>query len=83
MKSFFGSAIAPTLKLAATSALFRRMEGDMDVDCGTILGGATIAEVGRQIFRELLEVASGKRTKSEAQGLGEEEFAPWVIGPVL
>jgi altronate hydrolase len=28
-------------------------------------------------------VASGKKTKSEAQGIGEEEFAPWIIGPVL
>jgi altronate hydrolase len=31
----------------------------------------------------VLAVASGKRTKSEAQGLGDEEFAPWMLGPVL
>jgi altronate hydrolase len=28
-------------------------------------------------------VANGKRTKSELQGLGDEEFAPWILGPVL
>jgi altronate hydrolase len=28
-------------------------------------------------------VASGKRSKSELAGVGEEEFAPWMIGPVL
>jgi altronate hydrolase len=28
-------------------------------------------------------VASGKKTKSELQGVGEEEFAPWIIGPVM
>jgi len=29
------------------------------------------------------EVADGTRTKSEAAGIGEEEFAPWFIGPQL
>jgi altronate hydrolase len=28
-------------------------------------------------------VASGKKTKSELEGVGEEEFAPWSIGPTL
>ena len=28
-------------------------------------------------------VASGERTKSELNGVGEEEFAPWSIGPTL
>jgi hypothetical protein len=30
-----------------------------------------------------MTVDGGKQTKSEAQGLGEQEFAPWVLGPVL
>ena len=29
----------------------------------------------------MLAVASGEKTKSEIQGLGEEEFAPWLLGP--
>jgi len=28
-------------------------------------------------------VASGKKTKSELAGVGEEEFAPWMLGPTL
>ena len=40
-------------------------------------------EVGRQIFEEIIAVASGKKTKSELNGVGEEEFAPWAIGPTL
>ena len=32
---------------------------------------------------EILAVASGKKTKSEINGVGEEEFAPWSIGPTL
>jgi altronate hydrolase len=59
------------------------MEEDMDLDAGVVLDGTPVQEVGRTIFDEVLAVASGKRTKSEAQGLGDEEFAPWMLGPVL
>jgi altronate hydrolase len=55
----------------------------MDIDCGVILQGTPLEVVGRQVFEEVVAVASGKKTKSEAQGIGEEEFAPWIIGPVL
>ena len=34
-------------------------------------------------MRWILAVASGKKTKSELNGVGEEEFAPWSIGPTL
>ena len=33
-------------------------------------------------YREMSQ-HGGKRTKSEIEGVGEEEFAPWTIGPVL
>ena len=52
------------------------MEEDMDVNCGVILEGTPPPAVGRQIFEEIITVASGKRTKSELSGVGEEEFAP-------
>jgi altronate hydrolase len=55
----------------------------MDLDCGTILDGASIADVGRQILDEILAVASGKRTKSELLDIGAEEFAPWQPGPTM
>jgi len=48
-----------------------------------ILEGTPVEQVGRQIFEEILAVASGKKTKSEQSGVGEEEFAPWSIGPTL
>jgi altronate hydrolase len=81
--SVFGCKPVPSIKLATNSALYRRMEDDMDVDCGVILEGQSTDEVGRRIFDEVLAVASGKRTKSEIAGLGEAEFAPWMRGPVL
>ena len=81
--SVFGCKPVPSIKLATNSIVYRQMEEDMDINCGVILEGTPLETVGRQIFEEVVQVASGKRTKSEAQGIGEEEFAPWVIGPVL
>ena len=81
--SVLGMQTAPSIKLATNSPLFRRMEDDMDIDCGVILDGVSIEEVGRRIFEEVLLVASGKKSKSELSGVGEEEFAPWMMGPVL
>jgi len=81
--SVYGCKPSPCIKIATTSSLYRRMEEDMDLDAGVVLDGTPVQEVGRAIFDEVLAVASGKRTKSEAQGLGDEEFAPWMLGPVL
>jgi altronate hydrolase len=81
--SVFGCKPVPSIKLATNSELYRRMEDDMDIDCGVILEGRSLDEVGRDILEEILAVASGKRTKSELAGLGEAEFAPWMRGPVL
>lgn len=81
--SCLGFKPAPSLKIATNTALYERMPEDMDVDAGVILNGVPIAEVGRQIFEKLIAVAGGEKTKSEAQGLGEHEFAPWMLGPVM
>jgi altronate hydrolase len=63
--------------------MYRHMEEDMDINCGVVLEGTPLATVGARIFEEILAVASGKRSKSELSGVGEEEFAPWIIGPVM
>jgi altronate hydrolase len=60
------------------------MEDDMDINCGDIVdGAATIESKGEEIFRKILAVASGERTKSELLGLGDNEFVPWQIGAVM
>ncbi len=82
--SVYGGKPIPTVKVATNTPLFERMPDDMDLDAGGILNGTeTVADVGRRVFAELVAVAGGKRTKSELAGGGEEEFAPWVIGPTL
>ena len=81
--SVLGCKPAPSIKLATNSHLYRRMEDDMDIDCGVVLDGVSIEEMGRRVFEEVVLVASGKKSKSELSGVGEEEFAPWMMGPVL
>jgi arabinonate dehydratase len=82
--SVFGCKPSPSLKLATNTPLFRRMEDDMDIDCGPIAEGeATVEEMGRRIFDLVLATASGRKTKSEELGFGEDEFTPWVLGAVM
>jgi altronate hydrolase len=81
--SVFGCKPAPSIKVATNSPMYHHMVDDMDINAGVILEGTPVEQVGRQIFEEILAVASGKKTKSEINGVGEEEFAPWSIGPTL
>jgi altronate hydrolase len=81
--SCFGCKPVPTLKVATNTPLYERMIDDMDINAGTILEGAPLEEVGSEIFEAMIDVASGQATKSERQGIGDEEFCPWVPGPVL
>jgi altronate hydrolase len=82
--SAFGSKPAPTIKLATNTEMYSRMEDDMDVNCGEILDGKlSVEEKGQQIYEMILRVASGEKSKSELQGLGDYEFVPWQIGAVM
>lgn len=81
--SCFGCKPTPSIKVATNSPMYRRMTDDMDLDAGTVLAGRSVDDVGREIFDEIVAVASGKQTKSERHGIGAEEFVPWNIGPTL
>ena len=77
-----GSPVAPTIKVSTTTNLFERMNDNLDLDAGPIVvGKETVDQVGRRIFQELIEVASGKQTKSEI--LGFNDFAIHRIGPTM
>ncbi|VTR94301.1 galactarate dehydratase : Altronate dehydratase OS=Singulisphaera acidiphila (strain ATCC BAA-1392 / DSM 18658 / VKM B-2454 / MOB10) GN=Sinac_3221 PE=4 SV=1: SAF: GD_AH_C [Gemmata massiliana] len=81
--SVFGCKPAPCVKVATNTPLYTHMIGDMDIDAGKVLNGVSVEAVGQEIFEKVLSVASGEKTKSELNGVGEEEFAPWSIGPTL
>ena len=55
----------------------------MDIDASPVLTGTSLVEVGKVIFRKMLDVASGEPSKSEALGIGDNEFVPWQVGAYL
>lgn len=81
--SCFGCKPAPTIKVATNSPMYHRMRDDMDINAGSILDGASVESVGQEIFEKLIATASGEKTLSEAQGIGDEEFCPWMPGPIF
>ena len=82
--SAYGCKPAPSLKLATNTPLYVRQEDDMDINCGTVIDGSeTIQQAGERIFGLILETASGRKSKSEEFGYGEDEFAPWMLGATM
>jgi len=82
--SAYGCAPSPSLKLSTNTALWVKQEDDIDINCGEIVDGlASIDEVGERIFRLMLATASGRKTKSEIHGYGQNEFVPWALGAVM
>src|SRR5688500_1583660 len=82
--SAYGCKPAPSLKLATNTPLFVHQEEDMDFNCGTIIDGMeTVEQAGARFFQLILETASGKKSKSEEFGYGDDEFAPWTIGATM
>jgi altronate hydrolase len=82
--SAYGCAPSPSLKLSTNTALWTRQQEDIDIDCGGIIEGAeTVDEAGERIFKLILDTASGRKTKSELHGYGQNEFVPWQLGAVM
>ncbi len=66
----YGLAECPVVKVATRSDLARRWHDLMDLNAGLIADGeATIEELGWELFRLLLDVASGRRTWAEQHRL--------------
>lgn len=81
--SCFGCKPVPSIKVASNTPMYDRLRDDMDINAGRVVEGATVEEIGREIFEKIVAVAGGEKTKSELQGIGDEEFCPWPIGPTL
>lgn len=82
--SAYGCAPTPSLKLSTNTALWNKQQDDIDIDCGGIVEGLeSVDEAGERIFRLMLATASGRATKSELHGYGQNEFVPWQLGAVM
>ncbi|WP_077210666.1 UxaA family hydrolase [Bacillus dakarensis] len=77
-----GSPIAPVIKISTNTAMYEKMNENIDLDAGTIIEGIeTVDEVGSRIISEIKDVASGKLTKAEI--LKQHDFGIWRIGPTF
>src|SRR3954454_14488166 len=66
----YGLAMVPVVKVSSRTALAEKWHDLIDIDAGKIATGhATKEEVGMEIFRFLLDSASGKKTWAEHWGL--------------
>ncbi len=82
--SAYGCAPSPSLKFSTNTALWLKQQEDIDLDCGGIVEGLeTVDDAGERIFRLMLATASGRATKSELHGYGQNEFVPWQLGAVM
>jgi altronate dehydratase large subunit len=61
-----GFPAVPVIKISSNSQTFRRMEGDIDINAGSILDdGKSIEDVGHEIFERICRVADGELTCAE------------------
>lgn len=72
-----GCALGPVVKIGSNSNL-ARINGDIDIDAGTILEKlSSIEDVGREIFQETLDVASGRKFSRAEESGYHHEFKIW------
>lgn len=75
-----GNPIAPVIKLSSNTKVFERMNGIIDINCGTIIEGKeTIEEAGERILDYIIKAASGE-IEPKAVKLGQDDFIPWKRG---
>jgi len=75
--SCFGGLLTPWIKVVSNTDVFDKII-DMEINAGSILDGIPLETVGRQIFEQVLAVASGARTYSEKMNIAV--FNVWNTG---
>jgi altronate dehydratase large subunit len=69
-----GNPIAPVMKVTANRDLFVKMNDNMDMDFSDVLyGKKTMENMAKSVFEAIIEVANGKKTKTEIYGFGFSE----------
>lgn len=81
--SVFGYKPAPSIKISTNTTIYDHMLDDMDFNAGQVLDGADMQAAADELFDLVIAVASGQPSKSEAQGVGADEFIPWNLGGTL
>jgi altronate hydrolase len=63
----FGSQV-PTVKISSNTPLYQKKGNWIDFDAGRLVSDSNLEELSSELFRYVLEVASGKKVKSEENG---------------
>lgn len=78
-----GNPIAPVIKIATNTNLYKRMPDIIDINCGTIIDGEeNSVQAAERILDYVIQVASGN-IQPKAVGLGQDDFIPWKRGVSL
>ena len=63
----------PVVKITGNPRTYGKMKENVDINAGSVLTGEkTLQQVGEEIYRELLAMASGKLCKAEILGHDEQ-----------
>lgn len=77
-----GHAVAPVIKVTANPDTYKVMSEFIDYDASSVLNGVkSFDEAARELLSLVIDVASGRRTKSEL--LGQDDFGIFRIGPTF
>ena len=64
----------PVLKVTANRDTFIKMRDNIDIDLSDVLDGErSIAEAGKDVLKEVIRTANGKKTRTEIYGFGFTE----------
>ena len=58
----------PTVKISSNTSLFTKKNNWIDFNCGEIINGKSIEDCGEELFNFVIEIANGKKVKSEEMG---------------
>jgi altronate dehydratase len=75
--STMGNAIAPIIKLASNTPVFKKMSGDLDLSAGGFIDGTeTIDDVVSRLFDYMRSVAGGE-IQAKGEIVQHREFQVW------
>lgn len=64
-------APAPTVKISTNTALYEKKGGWIDFNAGTVAEGESLDDAGDRLLDFVMEIASGKKTRTEEHGFRE------------
>lgn len=58
----------PTVKISSNTPLYEHKKNWIDFNCGSLVDGKSMDQLGRELFDYVVDVASGKKVKAEEDG---------------